>query len=76
MLKEKQLKVKKKRIVQARSNFTDMSFIDEPLEWLKLSPCQRLKETTKLWQLYLTLGGSLDPEPDPQSPFYFQEMQG
>ena len=48
-------------------------FIDENMEWLKLTPAKRLKETTKLWQLYLSLGGRLDPEPDPQSPFYFQK---
>ena len=47
---------------------------DEAEEWLYLTPAQRLLETTKLWQLYLSLGGSLDPEPDPQSPFYFQDF--
>ena len=47
---------------------------DEVEEWLYLTPAQRLLETTKLWQLYLSLGGSLDPEPDPQSPFYFQDL--
>lgn len=49
-------------------------FIDEDSEWLNLTPEQRICETTKLWQFYLALGGSLDPEPDPQSPFYFQEI--
>ena len=48
-------------------------FIDEDMEWLKLTPAQRIRETTKLWKLYMTLGGSLDPEPDPQSPFYFKK---
>ena len=24
----------------------------------------------KLWQFYMAIGGSLDPEPDSQSPFY------
>lgn len=47
---------------------------DETQEWLHLAPAQRMLETTKLWQLYLSLGGSLDPEPDPQSPFYFQDL--
>jgi len=50
-----------------------LGFVDEDMEWMSLTPSQRIKETTKLWQLYLALGGSLDPEPDPQSPFYFQE---
>jgi hypothetical protein len=46
---------------------------DEAEEWLRLTPGQRLSETTKLWRLYLSLGGRLDPEPDPQSPFYIQK---
>ena len=44
--------------------------IDEQTDWLSLSPAKRIQETTKLWQLYIALGGSLDAEPDPQSPFY------
>ncbi len=38
-------------------------------EWYRLTPLQRWHESTKLWQFYLRIGGSLDPEPDPQSPF-------
>ena len=49
-------------------------FIDEDGEWLSITPRQRILETTKLWRLYLSLGGSLGPEPDPQSPFYFQKI--
>ena len=48
-------------------------FIDEDREWLNITPRERMLETTKLWQLYLSLGGSLDPEPNSQSPFYFQK---
>jgi hypothetical protein len=48
-------------------------YIDEEMEWLSLTPRQRILETTKLWKLYIALGGNLDPEPDPQSPFYFKE---
>ncbi len=44
---------------------------DEETDWLYLTPQERFLETTKLWTLYFALGGSLDPEPDPQSPFYF-----
>jgi len=51
------------------------SFVDEDGEWLKLTPAQRMLETTKLWKLYVALGGSLDPEPDPQSPFYKLENE-
>ena len=48
-------------------------YIDEDTEWLNFTPVQRIMETTKLWKLYLALGGSLDPEPDPQSPFYVKK---
>jgi hypothetical protein len=39
-------------------------------EWYLLTPQQRWAETEKLWQHYLAIGGSLDPEPDTQSPFF------
>jgi len=50
-------------------------YIDEEQEWLYLTPAQRIKESAKLWKLYLALGGNLDPEPNPQSPFYFPEIR-
>lgn len=43
---------------------------DEWAEWRRLAPAQRWLESEKLWQTYLALGGSLDPEPDTQSPFF------
>jgi hypothetical protein len=39
-------------------------------EWYQLTPEQRWDESAKLWEAYLALGGSLDPEPDSQSPFF------
>src|SRR5881394_3702543 len=39
-------------------------------EWYRLTPVQRWLESEKLWQTYLAIGGSLDPEPDTQSPFF------
>src|SRR5216110_1600539 len=42
----------------------------EWVEWYRLTPVQRWLESEKLWQTYLALGGSLDPEPDTQSPFF------
>jgi hypothetical protein len=39
-------------------------------EWYRLTPVQRWLESEKLWSTYLALGGSLDPEPDTQSPFF------
>ena len=44
-------------------------------EWYLLTPIQRWQESSKLWQTYLSLGGTLDPEPDTQSPFYFQKRK-
>ncbi len=43
---------------------------EEWAEWYRLTPAQRWLESEKLWQTYLALGGSLDPEPDTQSPFF------
>jgi hypothetical protein len=42
-------------------------------EWYRMSPQQRWAESQKLWTTYLALGGSLDPEPDTQSPFFDAE---
>jgi hypothetical protein len=39
-------------------------------EWFRLTPAERWRESLKLWQSFLALGGSLDPEPDTQSPFF------
>ncbi|MBU4140340.1 MAG: hypothetical protein KKA80_00400 [Candidatus Omnitrophica bacterium] len=60
--------MKKRKITKSIAGF-----MDEDTEWLNLTPAQRILETTKLWKFYIALGGSLDPEPDPQSPFYVQE---
>ena len=38
-------------------------------EWYRLTPIERMHESIKLWRFYLDAGGSLDPEPDSQSPF-------
>ena len=63
-------KIMKKREVM----YSVTGFIDEDMEWLSLTPAQRILEMTKLWKFYIALGGSLDPEPDSQSPFYFKEI--
>jgi hypothetical protein len=46
---------------------------EEWAEWYRLTPLDRWNESQKPWSLYLQLGGSLDPEPDTQSPFYSPE---
>ena len=43
---------------------------EEVAEWYSLTPLERWRESAKLWEVYLSLGGSLDPEPDTQSPFF------
>ena len=49
---------------------------DEWHEWYRLTPQERWRESEKLWAQYLAMGGSLDPEPDSQSPFDFPELRG
>jgi hypothetical protein len=46
---------------------------EEWASWYRLSPQERWHESEKLWEVYLYLGGSLDPEPDTQSPFFDSE---
>ena len=43
---------------------------EEWADWVRMTPQQRWAESSMLWAHYLSLGGSLDPEPDPQSPFF------
>jgi len=43
---------------------------EETLEWYRMSPSERFEESQKLWDTFLILGGSYDPEPDTQSPFH------
>ena len=49
---------------------------EEWAEWYRLTPLERWRESQKLWQAYLSLGGSLDAEPDTQSPFFDQGAPG
>jgi|GEM_PF-1853222 len=43
---------------------------EEWAEWYSMTPMERWEESGKLWEVYLAMGGSLDPEPDTQSPFF------
>jgi len=47
--------------------FEQMS--DEWQEWIELTPIERFRQSEKLFAQYLAMGGSLDPDPDPTSPF-------
>jgi hypothetical protein len=42
-------------------------------EWADMTPLERFHESEKLFAQYLAMGGSLDPDPDPESPFYDPE---
>lgn len=42
----------------------------EWLDWYNLSPIERWEHSTRLWETFLALGGSLEPEPDTESPFF------
>ena len=53
------------RVSEMRTNYVD----DETMEWYLMTPQERWRESEKLWTFYLSVGGSLDPEPDSQSPF-------
>jgi hypothetical protein len=46
---------------------------EEWAEWYSMTPQERWKESSKLWATYLALGGSLEPEPDTDSPFFDAE---
>jgi hypothetical protein len=46
---------------------------EEWAAWYALSPSERFLESMKLWDTYLALGGSLEPERDTQSPFFDPE---
>jgi len=39
-------------------------------EWYGMTPLERWEASGELWEYYLSIGGSLDPEPDTESPFY------
>lgn len=48
-------------------------------EWAdryRLTPIERWLESERLWVAYLASGGSLDPEPDSQSPFFDPDAPG
>jgi hypothetical protein len=42
---------------------------DQWTDWYRLTPAERWRESQKLWDFFLTAGGSLDDQPDSQSPF-------
>ena len=49
---------------------------DEWKEWLDLSPLERFRRSEEIFAQYLAMGGSLDPDPDPTSPFDDPQTSG
>ena len=49
---------------------------DEWKEWISLTPLERFRRSEQMFAQYLAMGGSLDPDPDPTSPFDFPELRG
>ncbi len=47
---------------------------DEWKEWISLKPLERFRRSEQIFADYLAMGGSLDPDPDPTSPFDFPEL--
>jgi hypothetical protein len=48
----------------------------ELLDWYRMTPEERWVESQRLWATFTLLGGSLDPEPDSQSPFDVPHERG
>ena len=46
---------------------------DEWKEWLELQPLERFARSERMLVEYIAMGGSLDPDPDPTSPFDVSE---
>lgn len=50
------------------------NFIEaEWLDWYRKTPAERLQATGAIWDNYRTLGGTLAPDADSQSPFWSRE---
>jgi hypothetical protein len=48
----------------------ELDISPEWLDWYSMTPEQRWQESGRLWSTFLLLGGSLEPEPDTDSPFF------
>ena len=77
------MEVKRKRDPEEHSEIPDFLYTefnkndiqtptieDETLEWYRMSPSERFKESQKLWEIFIILGGNYDPEPDTRSSFH------
>lgn len=53
----------------------ELIYPPDVLEFMALSPSQRVDHSAKLWEMYLTYGGSFDDDFDSQSPFFDPQAQ-
>jgi hypothetical protein len=49
---------------------------EEWQEWINLTPMQRFEQSEIIFANYLAQGGTLDPDPDPTSPFDNAQTSG
>lgn len=56
------------------SEMTYEQLPDEWKEWVDLTPLERFRRSELIFAQYLAMGGSLDPDPDPTSPFDDPEL--
>ena len=59
--------------MRASGDMTYEQLPDEWKEWLSLSPLERFARGEQMLVEYIAMGGSLDPDPDPTSPFDIPE---
>ena len=56
-----------------RPGMTYEEMPEEWQEWMALTPLERFQQSEQIFAQYLAMGGDLDPDPDPTSPFYDPE---
>jgi len=59
--------------ISFRSGMMFEAMPEEWQEWLALTPLERFRQSEQIFAQYVAMGGSLDPDPDPTSPFYDPE---
>jgi hypothetical protein len=57
-----------------KTSYVDNSTVEaEVQDWYEMSEVERFVQSQKLWEIFVLLGGTYDPEPDTQSPFHVFE---
>jgi hypothetical protein len=45
------------------------------LEWIALTPGERIARSGEMWDIYIAYGGTFEPDIDTQSPFFDPEAE-